>query len=447
MKTKTIKLFAVLFVTLFVCANVLAREGVAKHGLIVKRLRNWAPSYLTVIDNYENLNFENAPSTLRFLSVITSVNGNSTEYMDENEFHRIIDQPGEVELTYMTKLNGENKCFTSKLVRRKGFAAYYVSRCTAPGYSDNLYDFEFAQRPTYPRQYTPTMITDEDIDFFEFCTFDYAYGDENEELEKKAMLRKFAHRLEEKGLKRNTENPDLYIYVTCDLDRSIETVYHPTVKSNTNSHYSGGYGSHGNTWVGSNFISYSSHGSGQVTGQSTTVTSETGRIESYQTNDVYMQLSVLDAKRVGNRSVPKVWQFTANQRYDQMINAKEFERFADILGINYPFGTDNKGHGIVYWKKIADLGIFLYPYSADAQINYVVPGSWAEGLGIKPNSKVMYKFSKWENVFEYYRGDLRSFSSDYSRYDIIKINGKTVKNIQFPPEKPQYYYIDPYVFN
>ena len=140
---------------------------VAKHGLEVKRLRNWAPKYLTVINNYDNLNFENAPNTLRFFSVITAINGNSTEYMDEKEFQNIIDKSGEVELSYMTKLNGENKNFTAKLMRRKDFAVYFFKWGASDRYE--LYRYWYRVR-FQDRHNLPTMMTDEEVDFFEFST-------------------------------------------------------------------------------------------------------------------------------------------------------------------------------------------------------------------------------------------------------------------------------------
>ena len=188
------------------------------------------------------------------------------------------------------------------------------------------------------------MITDDDVDFFKFCTFDYAFGNESEDLEKKAMLSQFARRLEEKGLKRDKEQPDIYIYVTTDIDKSIETVYHPATVSNTTSRYTSSYSAGSRTYIGSDFIRYRYNGNGQADGQATTVTRETGNFKSHTTSDVYMQLSVLDAKRVGGETVPKVWQLTLNKRVDGNVSENMLANIIETFGVNYPFDSNARGY-------------------------------------------------------------------------------------------------------
>ena len=231
------------------------------------------------------------------------------------------------------------------------------------------------------------MINDNDADFFEYSTFDYAYGDEAEEFEKKFMLSKFAQQLEEKGMKRVSENPDVYIYITQDISRNIETVYHPAVTSDTYSNSNAGARS---SWVGSNFISYNS------SGHSSTVTRESGKIGSHQMNDVYMQVSILDAKKVNSKAVPKIWQFKADQRFDVVVTEKLFENFAEVGGMNYPFGTDGKGIGIVYRRQLRNTGMFSESplssiFTSKAKLSSVLPGSWAESYSIKKGSKLWFQ--------------------------------------------------------
>lgn len=444
MKTNLRKLGALMAIMLIPLCSY--GQRVAEHALLVKRIRNWAPKYLTVINNYGNLNFENAPSTLRFLSVITAVNGNSTEDMDENDFYRLIDQPGNVELSYMTKINGQNKSFTEKLVRRNGLAPVLVTK----GYREYIHYNFYYEKLRSGNYYTPSMITDEDVDFFGFCTFDFAYGDGNEELEKKAMLNKFARRLEEKGLKRDKENPDLYIYVTCDLKRNIESVYQPTVTSTTNSHYAGNYASGGTTWVGSSFISYHGRGSGVVNGRSSTVTTETGRLQTLETNDLYMQLSVLDAHRVGEKAVPKVWQFTANKRYGYSINEKEYENIAEVLGLNYPFGTNKYGQGIVYGDgRITCYDLFVDRSNpSKPRISEVLPNGWADNYGIKVNSNIYgrdYSRGRKSSMLGFWAHRLYFKIDEVSwKYIIIDGKKKSYFSSELPaPKQTGYYYIKP----
>lgn len=164
MKTNVMKRFAVLFLTLLSTSTFIYGQ-VATHGLDVKRLRNWAPMYLTVVCNYDNIHFENAPSTLRTFSVITAVNGNSTEFMDEDEFHRIIDQPGEVELTYTTKINGENRSFTTKLKRRKGFYIFDTNNSDWKDCYNGFRKYENYAASSQQKYYGTIMVSDEDVDF------------------------------------------------------------------------------------------------------------------------------------------------------------------------------------------------------------------------------------------------------------------------------------------
>lgn len=427
METKVFKLLAVLLAAMLF--PTVCHADYVKHGLEVKRLRNWAPKYLTVINNFDNVHFENAPSTLRFLSVITAVNGNSTEYMDENEFHHIIDQPGMVELSYMTKLNGENKSFTVNLKRYNGLLG--------DGYADSEIFY-------YGEEFRPQMVTDDDVDFFEFCTFDYAFGNEGEELEKKAMLSKFARRLEEKGMKRDKEKPDLYIYVTKDIDKSIEAVYHPETVSNTKSRYTSSYSAGSRTYIGSDFIRYRYNGNGQADGQSTTVTREKGDFQSHTTSDVYMQLSVLDAKRIGGKAVPKVWQITLNKRIDRNIDEKWLENMIEIFGLNYPFGSDKNGKGIVQSTTAYLHGAFTYNGKRDGNITDVIPGSLADKCGIKAGSVVSFIHHGYGHLKIKEKGFL--FSSSFEGRDYLKVDGKKTyaKDIEedIKRVKKTFYYIE-----
>ena len=418
MKKNALKSIAMLVIVLFLPLNVFAL--VATHGLDVKRIRNWAPKYLTVVNNYENVHFENAPSTLRVFSVITAVNGNSTEFMDEDEFHRMIDQPGDIELSYMTKLNGENRSFIVKLRRKKGFYIFQVGISADNSSYVRYWNYGYYQNKELTG---PQMITDEEVDFFEYSTFDYAYGDEDERLEKKTVLSKLAKRLEEKGLSHVTEAPDLYIYVTQDINRNIETVYQPTITSTTDSHATSGFRSNGTIWNNGNFIHYRESGHGYVNGRSQTVTSESGNIRSYETNDVYLQLSILDAKKIGNKVAPKVWQITYDKRLDRRVGAKFIESLVSLYSKNYPFGTDDMGYGLVCEYHVYDSGMFIYPCSADAQIVEVIPGSWAEQIGIKPGSniQIMGWGKKWHKFIEYRKGRLED---SHFIGNTLKIDGK-----------------------
>lgn len=254
----------------------------------------------------------------------------------------------------------------------------------------------------------------------------------------------FSRRLEEKGLAHVTENPDLYIYLTQDINSKIETVYEPIVTSTTDAYGTENHSMSGHGWSNGNFIHYRSSGTGHFNESSTTITSTSGQMKNYVTSDVYLQLSVLDAKRVGNKSIPKVWQLTYSVRQNSSPNANFFEDMIYMFGKNYPFGTSNKnGDGIVCEYKMYDSGMFVYPYSLDAQIVEVTPGSWADQMGVKVGSNVKWKSGSWQNLINEGKHLIYPCffqTSDYEQY--YKVDGKKKKNIKVAPREKLSFRID-----
>lgn len=224
-----------LIVMLAVATNAYA--DYAEHALIVHRLSNWAPDYLTVTNNWDNMFFSPTPSTLKTLSVITEINGESTKDMEPNDFYTIIDQSSSVTLTYITKIRGENKIYTQQLSKKSGMLFYKLAKLRDSGTSKDLYWFNNNKEqrglksPTlnwygYDYNYGPTpkmsttLMADHNIDFFNFCTFDYMVAGDDYMVDL-GLVRTLTKELEKKGLKYDPNNPDLHVYFTKSADANI----------------------------------------------------------------------------------------------------------------------------------------------------------------------------------------------------------------------------------
>lgn len=213
--------------------------------------------------------------------------------MEESDFYRIIDSEEEVMLVYQTKVMGQNKEYKCTLKKRKGklLASTYPSAEIMP---------------------TVSLLSDSDIDFFKFNTFDYRLmGDD--QLMDKTIMEVFAEHLKAKGLKRSTTAPDIYLYLTKDVNQKIESVYVPSYTTTTTT---------GDTGIGiSNFLGIRGVSVGGNTGKATTRTEETGTMRTNVTADAYLELSVLEASKLNSDTPPVIWQLTYSEHKTSEIEA------------------------------------------------------------------------------------------------------------------------------
>lgn len=417
-------LFLKLFLTsLLIVVSQVCNAG-ARHVIEVKRMGHWAPDYLTVTNNYGNALWITAPTSLQFMSVITEINGKSTKDLNEQQFYSILDAATDVDLTYMSKIRGENKTFHDKAKKGVGLGVVWGTEV-----SDNYYNGSY-KTSHYPSEFRGFIASDYDVDFFKFCTFDYAFGDDNDVLEKKQLLRPLTKELESRGMKRVEENPDLFIYVTHDASKNIETVYMPQQVSSTKG---GMYG---------RIINYGNVTTGYANNNSTTVNSETGQMKSFTTTDVYLQVTVLDAKRVDKKSIPKVWQFTFEKRFDKNVDMSFFDKLLETNAQNYPFdGSISYYYGYIYTAKWShNPGAYALKETGYNEnitpISDVVPGGWADQLGVKKGDEV---YGATYNDSKFYPINYKGFGG-FSEKKGIKIGKKKIKDVK---EAPQ---IEPYKF-
>lgn len=335
----------------------LSAQFQSDHVIEVARLSNWAPEYLTVVNNWDNMTYFPECPTLKCMSVITAINGQDTREMEVDEFYSIFNLSDKFTLTYLTKSFGKNKEYTNTFTKRKG-------RLLVTPYVPNI----------VPQ--TVSLLSDNDVDFFKFNTFDYQLSGDDQLMDK-TIMEVFAEALKSKGLKRSTENPDIYLYLTKDVNQKIESIYVPSYTTTTTT---------GDAGIGiSNIFGIKGVNVGGSSGQATTTTKETGSMRTNVTAEAYLEFSILDAKKLDRSSAPVVWQLTYSEHRTSEIRLLEYVKNGlGALVKQYPFHESVTGEYVATW------GIFCENFASNPTICDIVPGSKAETLGCKVGDEIKY---------------------------------------------------------
>lgn len=444
---------------LLISAKIYAEVCYAEHALMVHRLSCWAPEYLTVTNNWNNMFFTNAPSTLKTLSVITEINGQSTKDIEPDDFYAIIDKTNHFTITYMSKIRGENKIYTQQLNKKNGILPFCDE--STNGWADKdderWYYWHKDEEEYFEEEWNPwgqhfetkrhtrrvgqtpkestTLMSDQNADFFNYCTFDYMVAGDDYMIDL-GLVQALAKELERKGLKYNPEKPDIYIYLTKDANTSIESIYTPNIISTTHSSsnttgnvhiYYGNY----NTW-------------GRVTSRtnssSTTNTRDVGQAKVVVDADLYLQVSILDASKMDNTNPPVVWQLIHNKHFKNETNILEWIKRLHCGVYYYPLSTQAIGRRIESW------GIFFTgSLSTTGVVSDLVDGGWGERNNVKVGN-VLKKIKNGKSSFVPGKG--RELGWAYGTHDLwvdqiifdkCKINSFHYKDFEVPyffiPEK------------
>lgn len=450
------KLFLLLL--LLFATNSFAQLDYAEHSLVVHRLSYWAPDYLTVTNNWNNMYFPQAPSTLKSLSVITEINGQSTKDMEPEDFYAIIDRVTSFDITYMTKIRGENKTYSCQLCPKKGKLLYgnnsgvtyhgsngYISS-QWPENSDENWFYTYKDEEKYidntwygnwekTRKIGPTPIesttimADQYADLFQFNTFDYIVAGDDY-MTDLGLVQNYAKELEKKGLKYNPEKPDIYLYITKDSRSSIESIYVPNLISTTRSSSSTGgnihiyYGNY-NTWGNS---------SSNTTGISTTNTHDLGHTKAFVDADLFLQFAILDAKRMDKPNPPVVWQLIHKRHFTDQTNIIEWAKKLHIALYSYPTPIKEIGRQIETWGIL-----FQDKLSKSGKICDVAENSWASQY--KLSGKVLKKttFNR-RNNFSIGKGK-EPYNDLFILSDKLLVNNRTISIKSQQDLNFQFYYI------
>ena len=151
---------------------------------------------------------------------------------------------------------------------------------------------------------------DRDVKWRNFKTYDLLILSDDV-LADKELLEKIGDQMGSLGLRRNTENPDILITITKDANKSVEYTYVPEttehVQTGTNTYAMYGYKGH---YLGNFSVNkYQTVTSGGYTHKSATTT-------------VYLEVSMLEASRIGEKVLPMVYQmkYNFNRNSDENVD-------------------------------------------------------------------------------------------------------------------------------
>lgn len=120
------------------------------------------------------------------------------------------------------------------------------------------------------------------------------------------------------------------------------------------------------------------NGSTRTTNNSTTNTQDVGHTKTLVDADLYLQLSILDAKKMNQSNPPVIWQMIHNHHFEEETNALEWAKRLHVAVFSYPLSKHNIGRRLFTW------GLFFQDYlSKSGLICDVADGGWADKNGIR----------------------------------------------------------------
>lgn len=259
---------------------------------------------------------------------------------------------------------------------------------------------------------------DNDFDFFYVKTYDFLITG-NDPLGDKKLLEQVVIPC----MVRDTENPDILITIAKSKDESITTTYVPVTSREVNT---------GST-IRSQY-NYVTKRTDYIVRQNTKTVREGGYTKETMTSDLYLDISVLDAKKINDPKItyaPIVWQMVAtchliNPTYDTSEKMRIMASWAVLPREDrmlMPIGID-------ITELYAPLGVYVNP-SDVYLVDSVKQGSLADINGIQAGDKLL-EVRNLENLKKIY---YQSFKKGWNYLDkgfkdcslTIRRNGKKIK--------------------
>ena len=353
----------------------------ATNPLEVKRFKQWGHKYLTVTNNWNGM-FANVVSGVLppTMALITAVNGESTEEMTPETFDKKLSQGGDFTIDYIEKDNGVNH------VKQVIFKAntYYLS-----GLKKQAPDTKPA---------TINLVSDSDIDFFDYNTYDFILeGDDK--LTDKEIYETLAASFENRGLKRNNENPDLIFKMEKTFHQNSNSTYVPETRQVVNT------GSTTTSWRDKKGnIHYNTYQNNQ------TIRSG-GYTRTTNTSSLHVLFVAYDGKkyRENPESMPVVWKLDYNSFFDSFVDMMNVMRTNVSYWCNcYPFAEQKFSY------SVQSHGVFFNSYEdqTTGEIVDVLKGSDAYNKGLRAGDKIMriykgkiYGIFWWQGRSTYFKAD------------------------------------------
>ncbi|MDR1198211.1 MAG: DUF4136 domain-containing protein [Prevotellaceae bacterium] len=404
-------LFFLLPVSLFAQKN-------GKTGFIfVNGNSNWGKDY-KVIYYVDPLHVKS--NSLKIGDIITHVDGVSTYQIDNAKFTNLcrgeVGSEAEFTVLRMGNPNPVKVRITRKL--DEGYPAeldYALKIIDMNWKSNDLSGWKIIHSGSN-NQYQ--ALSDREIDFFNYRTFDFEYTSQKQPLEEKNLAAVVEKILESKGLTRDRENPDMLVLLDFFSDKK-EQYIPPTEQIQTR--YRTHYNVFTKRYESRQYISSSTEGDYTKT--------------EYLTS---LDIIFMDAKKAkdGNSNVPPViWSASyENISYNKPVILSEAQNCYPVMLNFYPFV------GWQYDFAYCDWGIYVdTKYSKT--IAKVLPNSFAEKIGLQKDDIIqLINFVNFQKMKDPSITSLMfAISNTHIGQIKVKRNGKTKsfklnKNMQ-PPVK------------
>lgn len=308
------------FIFIVVALSATIQVFAQTHLIEVARLKNWGSDYLTLTCTYTgyckyknywcNSSFDIVSMTAfpEVGSIITAINDECTKGMNADRFYEILDANEKlgVKLSFLTRddlRQGEiiikKRSSLPDLFTKSGETLEnVVSKGTWTNESQRVFSKLKAEQEKL--NINTSELVDNDFAWDYARTYDFVIRSQDALVEKK-LLEEFAKRLCP-WMKRDTTNPDVLLAVSKNVDESITTTYVPPTSRTINT---------GST-ITPNY-NYLTKRTSYTTKNNYQTVTEGGYNKTTRTADMFLELSILDAKRINdvNQTAPPIiYQYT-----------------------------------------------------------------------------------------------------------------------------------------
>ena len=194
---------------------------------------------------------------------------------------------------------------------------------------------------------------DKDADWRSFKTYDY-YFSSDDVLADKELFATICQKLEKNGLKRDENDPDVVFTIVKDANQSVEYNYVPETEQRvqTGSTSTPVYG-----WKGAYL--------GSITTNKYQTVKSGGYTHKSATTTAYLEIDLLEAKKLGQKTLPLIWQLKYNYTENTETNIDKLYSNA-VTWFDWPteeFSEEKTAPGVTrfFYKDIPlyDFGIVL----------------------------------------------------------------------------------------
>ena len=210
---------------------------------------------------------------------------------------------------------------------------------------------------------------DKDADWRSFKTYDY-YFSSDDVLADKELFATICQKLEKNGLKRDENDPDVVFTIVKDANQSVEYNYVPETEQRvqTGSTSTPVYG-----WKGAYL--------GSITTNKYQTVKSGGYTHKSATTTAYLEIDLLEAKKLGQKTLPLIWQLKYNYTENTETNIDKLYANA-VTCFDWPtedFSEEKTTPGVTrfFYKDIP-----LYDFGIVLDINGTV-------IGLDKNSQVV----------------------------------------------------------